>query len=44
MLIINTHNGKTIKIQSNQFESLESTPMLLGLQTAFKDHRQGRDP
>jgi hypothetical protein len=28
----------------NQFESMESAPMLLGFQSEFKDHRQGRDP
>jgi hypothetical protein len=28
----------------NQFETLEPAPMLLGLQTEFEDHRQGRDP
>jgi len=28
----------------NQFEFLEAAPMLLGLQSEFKDHRQGRDP
>ena len=28
----------------DEFKALESTPMLLGLQGEFKDHRQGRDP
>jgi hypothetical protein len=27
----------------NQFESLQPAPMLLGFQTKFEDHRQGRD-
>ena len=28
----------------DEFKALESTPMLLGFQGEFKDHRQGRDP
>ena len=28
----------------DEFKALESTPMLLGFQGEFKDHRQGRNP
>jgi hypothetical protein len=28
----------------DEFKALESTPMLLGFEGEFKDHRQGRDP
>jgi hypothetical protein len=28
----------------DEFKALKSTPMLLGFQGEFKDHRQGRDP
>ena len=27
----------------DQFEALQPAPMLLGFQTKFEDHRQGRD-